>query len=132
MRAQVIPFVRSAALAAAANIVSIALAAWVLPGFTIKPGWFAFAVVFFTILTLVLRGIVLGTVSRFMRAYAIVGGLILTSFGLLLTDRVTPDGGFAIEGWPAWLGVTLIVWAAGIAYGEVDTKAPPEVPPVRR
>lgn len=132
MRARVTSFLRSAALAAAANIVSIAFAAGVLPGFTIKIGWFAFAIVFFTILTLVLRGIVMSLVSRFTRAYTIVGGLVLTSFGLFITDRATPDGGFTIEGWATGLGVTVIVWAAGVAYGEVDQHAPPEVPPVRR
>ncbi len=132
MRAPVLSFARSAALAAAANIVSIAFAAWVLPGFTIKLGWFAFAVVFFTILTLVLRGIVMNLVSRFTRASVIVGGLVLTYLGLLITDRATPAGGFAIEGWATWLGVTVMVWAASIAYGEVDQHAPPEIPPVRR
>lgn len=132
MRAHVTSFLRSAALAAAANIVSIAFAAWVLPGFTIKLGWFAFAVVFFTILTLLLRGVVMNLVSRFTRASVIIGGLVLTYFGLLITDRATPDGGFAIDGWPTWLGVTAMVWAASIAYGEVDQHAPPEVPPVRR
>lgn len=125
-------FARSAALAAAANIVSIAFAAWVLPGFTIKLGWFAFAVVLFTILTLVLRGVVMNLVSRFTRAYVIIGGLVLTYLGLLITDRVTPSEGFAIDGWLTWAGVTVLVWAAGIAYGEVDQHAPPEVPPVRR
>ena len=132
MRAPVLSFARSAVLAAAANIVSIAFAAWVLPGFTIKLGWFAFAVVFFTILTLVLRGIVMNLVSRFTRASVIVGGLVLTYLGLLITDRATPAGGFAIEGWATWLGVTVMVWAASIAYGEVDQHAPPEIPPVRR
>ena len=132
MRAPVLSFARSAALAAAANIVSIAFAAWVLPGFTIKLGWFAFAVVFFTILTLVLRGIMMNLVSRFTRASVIVGGLVLTYLGLLITDRATPAGGFAIEGWATWLGVTVMVWAASIAYGEVDQHAPPEIPPVRR
>lgn len=123
---------RLAALAAAANIVSFAVAAWVFDRFTIKLGWFAFAVVLFTILTVVLRGVVMSTVSRFTRAYTIIGGLVLTYVALLITDAVTPEGGFSIWGWGTWLGVTLIVWAASIAYGEVDHQAPPEVPPVRR
>lgn len=123
---------RSAALAAAANIVSLAFAAWVFDSFTIKIGWFVFAVVLFTILTVVLRGIVLRTVSRFTRAYTIVGGLVLTYLALLITDAVTPEDGFSIWGWGTWVGVTLVVWAASIAYGEVDDHAPPEVPPVRR
>lgn len=122
---------KSVLIAALANIVSLAFAAWLFERFTIKPGWFVFAVVLFTVLTVVLRSIVLTMVSRFTRAYRIVGGLVLTAVALLITDRAIPgEGGFSIHGWGTWIGVVLIVWAAGIAYGEVDHQAPPEVPPV--
>lgn len=123
---------KSIAISALANIVSLGLAAWLLDRFTIKFGWFVFAVVLFTTLTVVLRGIVLAMVSRFTRAYTIIGGLILTYAALLITDAATPGNGFSIRGWGTWLMVTLFVWAASIAYGEVDDHAPPEVPPVSR
>ena len=74
-----------------------------------------------------LRGIVVNTVNRFARGYTIAGGLVLTWLGLLLTDLVVPASGFAIEGVGTWIAVTLIVWAAGIAYGEVDTAPPPRL-----
>ncbi|MFI5426239.1 hypothetical protein [Aeromicrobium sp. UC242_57] len=90
-------------------------------------GWFVVAVVLFTALTVLLRGIVIRTVDRFARGYTILGGLVLTMLGLVLTELVVPESGFYIDGWGTWIGVTLIVWAAGVAYGEVDTK-----PPVRR
>jgi len=128
----VLALLKSIAISAVANIVSLGLAAWLLERFTIKFGWFVFAVVLFTVLTVVLRGIVLTMVRRFTRAYTIIGGLILTYAALVITDRVTPEGGFSIHGWGTWVGVTLIVWAASIAYGEVDHQAPPEVPPVSR
>ena len=115
----------SIAVSAAANAASLAFAAWVFDRFDIRFGWFLVAVVLFTVLTVVLRGVVVGTVDRFARGYTIVGGLVLTLLGLLLTDAVVPHDGFAIDGWGTWVGVTLIVWAAGVAYGEVDTKAPP-------
>lgn len=115
---------KSVAIAAAANAASLALAAWIFRGFNIRFGWLVVAVVLFTVLTVVLREVVVNTVNRFARGYTILGGLVLTYLGLLLTDMAVPAMGFDIDGWGTWLGVTLIVWAAGIAYGEVDTKAP--------
>ena len=117
---------KSVAISAAANAASLALAAWIFDRFNIEFGWFVVAVVLFTALTVVLRGIVINTVNRFARGYTIAGGLVLTWLGLLLTDLVVPASGFAIEGVGTWIAVTLIVWAAGIAYGEVDTAPPPK------
>lgn len=118
---------KSVAISAAANAASLALAAWIFDRFNIEFGWFVVAVVLFTALTVVLRGIVINTVNRFARGYTIAGGLVLTWLGLLLTDLVVPASGFAIEGVGTWIAVTLIVWAAGIAYGEVDTAPPPKM-----
>lgn len=123
---------RSAALAAIANLASVAFAAWVFSGFTIKIAWLVAAVVLFTVLTLAMRRAVTAVAARLMRAYALVGGLVLTAVALYVTDLVTPDRGFLIEGVGTWVGVTVIVWAAGVAYGEIDHQAPPEVPPVSR
>jgi len=118
---------KSVAISAAANAASLALAAWIFDRFNIEFGWFIVAVVLFTALTVVLRGVVINTVNRFARGYTIAGGLVLTWLGLLLTDLVVPASGFAIEGVGTWIAVTLIVWAAGIAYGEVDTAPPPRL-----
>ena len=118
---------KSVAISAAANAASLALAAWIFDRFNIEFGWFIVAVVLFTALTVVLRGVVINTVNRFARGYTIAGGLVLTWLGLLLTDLVVPASGFAIEGVGTWIAVTLIVWAAGIAYGVVDTAPPPRL-----
>jgi len=117
---------KSVAISAAANAASLALAAWIFDHFTIEFGWFVVAVVLFTALTVALRGVVISTVNRFARGYTIAGGLVLTWLGLLLTDWVVPSDGFAIEGVGTWIAVTLIVWAAGVAYGEVDSAPPPK------
>ncbi|KRC64587.1 hypothetical protein ASE12_07295 [Aeromicrobium sp. Root236] len=117
---------KSVAISAAANAAALALAAWIFDRFNIRFGWFVVAVVLFTALTVVLRGVVISTVNRFARGYTIAGGLVLTWLGLLLTDLVVPASGFAIEGVGTWIGVTLIVWAAGIAFGEVDSAPPPK------
>jgi hypothetical protein len=116
----------SIAISAAANTVSLAFAAWIFDHFNIRFGWFVVAVVLFTVLTVALRSIVLNTVDRFVRGYTILGGLLLTFLGLLLTDAAVPASGFSIEGAWAWTWVTLIVWAAGVAYGEVDSTRPRE------
>ncbi|MEJ7636220.1 hypothetical protein [Aeromicrobium sp.] len=117
---------KSVAISAAANAVSLAFAAWIFDTFNIRFGWFVIAVALFTALTVVLRGVVINTVNQFARGFTILGGLVLTLLGLLLTDLVVPTSGFSIEGVGTWIGVTLIVWAAGIAYGEVDSSAPPQ------
>jgi hypothetical protein len=117
---------KSVAISAAANAAALAVAAWIFDRFNIRFGWFIVAVVLFTVLTVVLRGVVISTVNRFARGYTIAGGLVLTWLGLLLTDLVVPASGFAIEGVGTWIGVTLIVWAAGIAFGEVDSAPPPK------
>jgi hypothetical protein len=115
---------KSIAIAAAANTASLAFAAWVFDRFNITIGWFVVAVLLFTALTVALRGVVVGTVNRYARGYTIVGGLVLTALVLLLTEVAVPEDGFSIHGWGTWIGVTLIVWAAGVAFGEVDSAAP--------
>ena len=118
---------KSVAISAAANAAALAVAAFFFDRFNIEFGWFVVAVILFTALTVVLRGVVISTVNRFARGYTIAGGLVLTWLGLMLTDLVVPASGFAIEGVGTWIGVTLIVWAAGIAFGEVDTAPPPRL-----
>ena len=71
-----------------------------------------------------------GTVDRFVRGYTILGGLVLTFVALWVTDLAVPRRGFAIDGTWTWIAVTAIVWAAGVAYGEVDKKAPADAPAV--
>lgn len=109
-----------------ANAVSLALAAWILPGFDVTTGWYLAAVVLFTALSVGLRIAVAGT--RFVRAYTIAGGLALSFAALGITDLIVPAPGFSINGWGAWLAATAIVWAAGVAYGEVDSHAPQGTP----
>ncbi|MCL3838678.1 phage holin family protein [Aeromicrobium duanguangcaii] len=117
--------------AALANALALGLAAWILDGFTLTPGWWVVAVVLFTVLSVVLRTVALRvTSSRWLRVSTITGGLALTAIALALTDVIVPDSGFAIHGWGTWVVVTLVVWAAGVAFGEVDHHAPASTPGV--
>jgi hypothetical protein len=116
---------KSVVISFVANAGSLAFAAWIFDRFNVRFGWYVVAVVLVTLLIVALREVVISTVNRFVRGYTILGGLVLTWLALFLTDLVVPRSGFAIDGWGTWVGVTVIVWAAGIAYGEVDTKRPP-------
>lgn len=118
---------KSVVISAVANAASLAFAAWLFSRFNVRTSGFIIAVVLFTFFTVALTRLVGGTVNRFVRGYTVVGGLVLTWLALLLTDLVVPQQGFSIDGFWTWFGVTAIVWAAGIAYGEVD-KSRPEPP----
>jgi hypothetical protein len=120
----------SLAISALAYGTALTLAAWLFDGFRVKPLWLLAAVVIFMVLTVGLRRILLSTVDRFVRGYTIIGGLLLTFVALWLTDLLVPRVGFDIDGPGAWLGVTALVWAAGVAYGEADTQAPAGTPGV--
>lgn len=120
----------SLALSAIVYGVALTLAAALFDGFRVEPWWLVASVVIFMALTVALRRLVLNTVDRFVRGYTIAGGLVLTFVALWLTDLLVPRGGFDIEGGWTWAGVTAIVWAAGVAYGEADSTAPAGTPGV--
>ena len=123
---------KSVGISAAASAGALALAAWIFDDFDVRFWWFVVAVVLFTALSVALREIVTSTVDRFVRGYTILGGLVLTFVALWVTDLAVPKSGFDIEGTWTWIGVTALVWAAGVAYGEVDNRAPADAPPVQR
>ncbi len=118
----------SFAVSAVAYGSALTLAALLFAGFRAELLWLIAAVIVFMVLTVALRRIVVNTVDRFVRGYTIVGGLILTFVALTLTDWLVPGGGFDIDGGWTWAGVTAIVWAAGVAFGEADTSAPAGTP----
>ncbi|NLC98934.1 MAG: hypothetical protein GX678_07645 [Actinomycetales bacterium] len=122
------PLIKSIAIALLANAASLALAVLVFSGFTTSIVWYVIAVIVFTMLNVALREIAAIATPSLIRVSTIAGGLVLTFAALALTNVIVPDVHFNIEGWGTWLGVTFIVWAAGVAYGEVDTKAPANVP----
>ncbi|HKY58083.1 MAG TPA: hypothetical protein VJL80_08610 [Aeromicrobium sp.] len=118
----------SLALSAVAYGAALTFAAWLFRGFRVELGWLVAAVVLFMLLTVALRRIILSTVDRIARGYTLIGGLVLTFVALTLTDWLVPGDGFDIDGGSTWFGVTAIVWAAGVAFGEADSKAPAGTP----
>jgi hypothetical protein len=120
----------SLAVSAFAFGTALTLAAWLFDGFRAEPLWLVAAVAIFMVMTVALRRVLLVTVDRFIRGYTIIGGLLLTFLALVLTDLFVPGAGFDVDGARAWIGVTALVWAAGVAYGEADKKAPAGTPGV--
>lgn len=118
----------SLALSAVAYGVALTFAAWLFRGFRVEQWWLIAAVIVFMALTVALRRIMLSTVDRFVRGYTMIGGLVLTFVALAVTDWLVPGAGFDIDGGSTWFGVTAIVWAAGVAFGEADTTAPAGTP----
>lgn len=118
----------SFALSAIAYGAAFTLAAWLFDGFRVEPAWLIAAVVVFMALTVALRRVVVNTVDRFARGYTLIGSLVLTIVALVLTDWLVPRAGFDIDGGWTWVGVTWLVWTAGVAYGEADTTAPAGTP----
>jgi hypothetical protein len=119
----------SLAFSAIAYAIAFSLAAWLFDSFRVEPWWLIFSVLVFMLLTVALRRLVVSAVDRYVRGFTLVGGLVLTFVALWLTDLlVSPSGGFDIEGGWTWAGVTAIVWAAGVAFGEADSKAPAGTP----
>lgn len=104
------------------NAVALGLADLLFDGFTVSPTWIVVVVLAFSIAGFFLRRL------RLARVSAISAGLLLTCAALYITTVVVPGDDFAIEGWFTWVGVTVLLWAAGTAFGEVDRRAPRDAP----
>lgn len=125
-----VKFLLTVLTSAAVTAGALAVAALVLPGFSMTWQWWLVATVLFTVISVVLRVVTARVNTRWIRAYTITGGLAITLLALWLTDLVVPGSGFELDGPVAWIGVTALLWAAGIAFGEVDSHAPAATPGV--
>jgi uncharacterized membrane protein YvlD (DUF360 family) len=101
-------------LAVAANAVALLIAAAILDDFSIDASSFVIAVILFSILSLVLRPILVWIVVRWARPLAGVVALVTTFLILLITDLASD--GIQIEGAVTWILATVIVWLATVVY----------------
>jgi uncharacterized membrane protein YvlD (DUF360 family) len=99
-------------LALAANAIALFVAAILLDKFTVDEIDFLWAVVLFTIVSLLTGLLVARLLPEYAPAAAPLAGLITTWLALLVTDLVSDD--IQIEGIGTWIAATLIVWAADI------------------
>jgi putative membrane protein len=101
-------------MAVVANAIALLIAAAVLDGVRIDATGFAFAVIVFSIGSLILRPIVAWIVIRRMRALLGIIAFVTTFVLLVVTDLLSD--GFEIEGALDWVLATVIVGLATIVY----------------
>jgi uncharacterized membrane protein YvlD (DUF360 family) len=101
-------------LSVGANAVALLVAAAVLDDFSIDATGFVVAVIIFSLLSLILRPILVWTVAKWARPLLGVIGLVATFVILLVTDLVSD--GIDIEGASTWILATVIVWLGGFLF----------------
>lgn len=105
-------FLASVVLHLLANAVGVALAAWLLDGFSVTAAAFVGVVILFTLIEVVLDPLVLKISLQY--APVLRGGVALVStlVGLIITTIISD--GLTINGATAWVVGTLIVWLGGV------------------
>ena len=105
-------FLASVVLHLLANAVGVALAAWLLDGFSVTAAAFVWVVILFTLIEVVLDPLVLKISLQY--APVLRGGvaLVTTLVGLIITTLISD--GLTINGATAWVVGTLIVWLGGV------------------
>jgi putative membrane protein len=108
----VIRLLLSTVIHLAANAVGLLVAAAVLEGMSLSWGAFLLAVVFFTVVEVVLGPLVRQVAVK--KANALLGStaLVVTLLGLLVTNVVSD--GLSIDGLSTWILATVIVWLASL------------------
>jgi putative membrane protein len=107
-------------LAFVANAIALLIAATVVDGVSIDATSFVFAVVIFTLASVLLRPILTVVVARSLRPLLGVVGLVTTFAILLITDFLSD--GLNIEGTTDWLLAVVIVWLAQVVYEIFDRR----------
>jgi putative membrane protein len=115
------PWLLRAALAAAANAITLLIAAAVLDRFEINALPFIVALAIFTLAVILIKPFVESVAGKYARGATWLAGLVTTYIALLLADILSD--GIQIEGVGTWILATLIVWAGTVVYDLVDDKA---------
>jgi putative membrane protein len=108
------------ACAAAANAITIAIAAALLDRFEINAVPYIVAVAIFTAAVILIKPIAERLAGDYASGATWLAGLVATYIALLLAD-IFSDG-IEIEGFGTWILATLIVWAGTLIYDLVDDK----------
>jgi putative membrane protein len=105
-------FLASVVLHLLANAVGVALAAWLLDGFSVTAAAFIGVVILFTLIEVVLDPLVLKMSLQYVPALRGGVALVSTLAGLIITTLISD--GLTINGATAWVVGTLIVWLGGV------------------
>jgi hypothetical protein len=105
-------FLASIVLHLLANAIGLAVAAWILDGFSITPAAFIGVVLIFTAIEIILDPLMVKISLQY--APVLRGGvaLLTTLVGLLVTTLISD--GLTIDGLTAWVVGTLIVWLGAV------------------
>lgn len=114
------PWLLRIGLAAAANAITLLIAAAILDRFEINAVPFIVAVVIFTAAIVLLKPVVESLAGKYAQGVTWAAGLVTTYVALLLADIFSE--GIEIEGIGTWLLATVIVWLGTVAYDLVDDK----------
>lgn len=90
------------------SAIGLLVAAWLIPGVTIRPLGFIIAVVIFTVAQAILSPFFLKMASRYASAFLGGIGLLSTLAALILASILTD--GLSIRGIGSWVAATVLVW----------------------
>lgn len=88
--------------------IGLLVAAWLVPGMSVRPAGFIVAVVIFAAAQAILSPFFLKMASRYASAFIGGIGLVSTLAALLLASVFTH--GLSIRGTGAWVAATVVVW----------------------
>ncbi len=103
-----IRFLLRTAIFLGSSAIGLLVAAWLVPGFTVRPAGFITAVVIFTVAQAILSPFFLKMASRYASAFLGGVGLVSTLAALILASIFTR--GLSITGIGSWVGATVVVW----------------------
>lgn len=88
--------------------IGLLVAAWLVPGFAVRPAGFVTAVVIFAAAQAILSPFFLKMASRYASAFIGGIGLVSTLAALILAAVFTH--GLSVRGIGAWVAATVVVW----------------------
>lgn len=103
-----IRFLVRAAIFFGSSAIGLLVAAWLVPGVTVRPLGFIIAVAIFTIAQAILAPFFLKMASRYASAFLGGIGLVSTLAALILASVLT--SGLSIHGIGSWVAATVVVW----------------------
>jgi uncharacterized membrane protein YvlD (DUF360 family) len=114
------PWIVRVVLAAAANAITLLIAAALFDKIEIDAVTFIIAVAIFTAAALVVKPLAERMAGRYASGVTWVAGLATTFLALLITDIFS--SGLSIEGIGTWIMGTVVVWLGTLVYDIVDDK----------
>ena len=114
------PWIVRVVLAAAANAITLLIAAALFDKISINAVTFLIAVAIFTVAALVVKPVAERLAGQYASGVTWVAGLVTTYLALLITDIFS--SGLSIEGIGTWIMGTVVVWLGTLVYDVVDDK----------